>query len=101
MGTWDEICGEHATGSIPGQALGIAKPEGMDGRIRKGVVGWNRAVGGEAQNLADQGVRLLGKLRRASVARRHVQHAVRAELDTAAVTLVRARDVVEKHTLRA
>ncbi len=83
---------------VPGEPLNIAVAVAVDRGAGERVVRGDRAVAGDAQDLAGE-VGALGVRGVARVARGHVQHAVGAERDAPAVAGLAPGDAGEDHLL--
>ena len=83
---------EFARYGMEGEAEGIAMPDAVDlrkvsGLADEGIVGWNRAVVTNAQNLADVGGRILRELAVVAVAAGDVEEAGFIKRQARAVTV--------------
>ena len=88
--------GEELAGDgMPRQALGVAVAEGVDGRAGEGVVLGNSAVLVDSEDLACQGVEVLGQGRGCGVAGGYVELTVGPKLDAPAVVDAASGDVVQ------
>lgn len=94
-GLLSELRGVHRPGVVPGDALGIAVPQGVDQRPGEGVVRRDLPVGGHPEDLARQGLGVLRAAGIGGVPGRRVQHPVGAEGQAAAVVVVRGGDAVQ------
>ena len=90
-----ELRGPQPALVVQRQALHVAVAQRPDRRRRVGVAGRGLAVGGDPQDLAAQGVRVLGQVGVAGLAGGDVEHPVGPEGEPAAVVDAAVRDAVE------
>ncbi len=94
-GVLAELRGEQALFGVPGEALHIAVAIGVHRGVRERVARCRVALRGQPQDLAAEGLLVLGQAPLTALARTRVQHAVRAEGDAAAVVDVALGDALE------